>query len=66
MPILRIGQGKPFGELAVQKDQNKKIYKKLKPRAASVICRNKCKFAVMSKENYQSVLDIVARRKSEK
>ena len=42
MPILRYGNGKSFGELAVQKEQNVKLANKPKPRAATVICRTRC------------------------
>jgi len=51
-PILRLGQGKSFGELAVQKEQNERIAHLAKPRAASVVCRRRCKFAVMGKADY--------------
>lgn len=66
IPILMLGPGKSFGELAVQKEVNVKIAHKPKPRAASVICRTDCKFAVMQKSDYQSVLDNIDRRKVEK
>lgn len=35
-------------------------------RQASVVCRTKCKFAVMKKEDYQSVLNNIDRRKIDK
>ena len=66
LPVLKLGQGKSFGELAVQKEVNIKIAHKPKPRAASVLCRTDCKFAVMSKSDYQSVLDNLDRRKVDK
>jgi len=66
MPVLLLGQGKSFGELAVQKDVNIKIAKRAKFRAASVLCRTDCKFAVMNKSDYQSVLDNIDRRKVDK
>ena len=66
VPVLRLGPGKSFGELAVQKEINVKIAHKAKARAASVICRKDCRFAVMKKEDYQSVLDNIDRRKVDK
>ena len=52
VPILLLGGGKSFGELAVQKELNVKIAHLAKARQASVLCRTNCKFAVMSKSNY--------------
>ena len=65
MPILLLGPGKSFGELAIMKE-SKKLMLKSRSRQASVLCRTKCKFAVMSKNSYQSVLDNVDRRKVER
>ena len=48
-PVLKLGPGKSFGELAAQKEVNVKIAHKKKPRAATVLCLTDCKFAVMSK-----------------
>ena len=64
IPILHLGPGKSFGELAVQKEMN--INRMKKARAASVLCRTKCKFAVMQKADYQSVLDNIDRRQADK
>ena len=50
----------------MQKERSVKLANKPKPRAASVICRKKTLFAVMSKRDYQSVLDNIDRRKVEK
>ena len=52
MPVLLLGTGKSFGELAVQKELNTKIAHKAKARKATVVCRTDCKFAVMSKSDY--------------
>ena len=57
-PVQLLGPGKSFGELAVQKD----ALAKPKKRAASALCRTDCKFAVMSKADYQNVLEIIDRR----
>ena len=65
-PVLLLGSGKSFGELAVQKEQNVKIAHLAKARKATVLCRTDCKFAVMSKSDYQSVLDNIDRRKVDK
>lgn len=66
VPILKLGPGNSFGELAVQKELNTKLALRDKVRAASVLCRTDCKFAVMSKKEYQRVLDNIDRRKVEK
>ena len=65
-PILKLGPGKSFGELAVQKHVSAKKAHLAKARAATVVCRTDCKFAVMGKEDYQSVLDNIDRRKVDK
>ena len=55
MPVLLLGPGKSFGELAMQKEKSKKIERD-KTRLATVLCRTDCKFAVMKKADYQNVL----------
>lgn len=50
----------------MQKEVNIKIAHKPKPRAASVLCTTDCKFAIMSKSDYQLVLDNLDRRKVDK
>lgn len=65
-PILKLGPGNSFGELAVQKEVNVKIAHKAKARAASVTCLTPCKFLVMQKKDYQRVLDNIDRRKVDK
>ena len=64
VPVLMLGQGKSFGELAMQKDKTK-IAQDVK-RKATVLCRTDCKFAVMKKADYQSVLLNVEQRRIEK
>ena len=51
VPILLLGPGKSFGELAIQKD-NFKSTGRDKTRLATVLCRTDCKFAVMNKADY--------------
>ena len=65
VPVLWLGPGKSFGELAVQKDASAKLERRGKARQATVLCRTDCKFAVMSKSDYQSVLDNIDRRRVE-
>ena len=65
VPVLWLGPGKSFGELAVQKDASAKLNARAKVRQATVLCRTDCKFAVMSKADYQSVLDNIDRRRVE-
>ena len=65
VPVLWLGPGKSFGELAVQKDASAKLERRGKARQATVLCRTDCKFAVMSKADYQSVLDNIDRRRVE-
>ena len=52
-PVGRISSGRSFGELAVQKEVNVKIAHIAKKRAASILCRTDCVFAVMSKDDYR-------------
>ena len=61
IPSLLVGAGRSFGELALRKDDVR--VKKALARAASVLCRTNCKFAVMNKADYQSVLEIHDRRR---
>lgn len=65
VPVLLLGPGKSFGELGVQKDKNQKITRD-KTRIATVLCRTNCKFAVMSKADYQSVLGNLELRRIER
>ena len=51
IPVLLLGPGKSFGELAMQKEKTKKIERD-KTRLATVLCRTDCKFAVMKKADY--------------
>ena len=50
VPVVMLGPGKSFGELAMQKDKTK-IAQDVK-RKATVLCRTNCKFAVMKKDDY--------------
>ena len=65
LPVLRLGQGKGFGELAVQRDDRPAGGSKPKPRQATVLAVSDCTFAVMSKADYQKVLDNIDRRRTE-
>jgi hypothetical protein len=47
IPVLKLGAGTSFGELAVQKEVNVKIAHLPKARQATVLCRTDCKFAVI-------------------
>ena len=53
-PIQHFGQGKAFGELALKFDQ-KKPTRNLN-RQASVYCLTNCKFATLTKKDYQDFL----------
>lgn len=64
VPVLLLGPGKSFGELGVQKDKAKNPREKT--RVATVLCRTDCKFAVMNKADYQSVLNNLDQRRIEK
>ena len=52
--VARLHSGMSFGELALIKDQ---------PRAASIICDTDCHFAVLSKEDYMSIIGKIEARK---
>ena len=65
LPVIRLGQGKSFGELAAQKEQGKAQSRQTKPRQASVLAVTDCKFAVLAKADYQKVLDSAERRRTE-
>lgn len=54
LPVAQLGVGKYFGELALQ--HNKENPKKNVPRAATIRCTTQCRFATMSKADYQQIL----------
>ena len=48
IPFLHLGTGKTFGELAlIQQDNGKTL-----PRAATVVARTDCIFAVLKKKDF--------------
>ena len=54
IPVLHLGSGMDFGDLALKIDP---IFPtKIVPRAATVKCMTHCKFATMSKTDYQGIL----------
>jgi len=55
IPIVHLGEGKDFGELALKIDPSHP--NKIIPRAATVKCITDCKFATMSKKDYQGILN---------
>lgn len=55
IPVGHLGSGKDFGELALKTDHSNPT--KIIPRAATVKCVSSCKFATMSKKDYQGILD---------
>ena len=52
--IISLKQGMSFGELALNNNQ---------PRAATIVCKTHCHFAVMSKADYQKCLLGVTKRR---
>lgn len=64
IPISHIGTGKTFGELALQ--INKENPNRVVSRAATITCITNCKFATMSKTNYQTILDRIDQKNTEK
>lgn len=55
IPVVQLSTGKEFGELALQIDKDYPT--RIIPRAATVKCVTNCKFATMSKKDYQGTLD---------
>ena len=53
MEVVKLIAGKSFGELALIKN---------KPRAATIKCLEDCHFAVMSKQDYQKVLQRIEQK----
>lgn len=51
--VGRMGAGKSFGELALQKRR---------PRAARIICETNCEFACMSKSDYDKILNVILQK----
>ena len=64
IPVVKLGAGKSFGELALTKDVDDP--NRILPRAASVLCSTECTFAVMNKADYQNVLENIDRKRIEK
>ena len=64
IPVNIYGPGKAFGELALIKDNL--APNRVLPRAASIVCLTDCKFAVMTKADYQNVLSHIDRKKTDK
>jgi CRP-like cAMP-binding protein len=52
--IIALKQGMSFGELALNNNQ---------PRAATIVCKTDCHFAVMIKADYQKCLLAVTKRR---
>jgi hypothetical protein len=50
IPVLHLGSGKDFGDLALKVDPSNPT--RIVPRAATVKCMTNCKFATMSKKDY--------------
>jgi cGMP-dependent protein kinase 2 len=46
--VSTLSEGQTFGELALNSSQ---------PRAATMVCKQECSFAVMQKHNYKKVLE---------
>lgn len=61
-PAGLYGPGTDFGELALREDD----INSGKTRKASVVCREKCRFAVLTKDDYQEMLGAVDRRYADK
>jgi hypothetical protein len=57
--VVKMREGTGFGELALQKER-------MIPRAATIICDMNCDMAVMSKQNYQKVLQRIEQRNQNK
>lgn len=64
LPIMHIGTGKEFGELALKVDPA--FPNKIIQRAATVKCVTNCKFATMSKNDYQDLLHKIDEKNTEK
>jgi|LakMenE18May11ns_1017448.scaffolds.fasta_scaffold9488164_1 CRP-like cAMP-binding protein len=64
IPVLHLGSGKDFGELALKIDKTNPT--KIAARAATVVCLTDCKFATMRKQDYQSILDKIDQKNFEK
>jgi CRP-like cAMP-binding protein len=57
VPVSLLGQGKCFGELALEIDE--KNPGKIAKRQASILCTEPCEFAIISKEDYNASLKII-------
>lgn len=54
--VSQLNTGASFGELSLMDAQ-------LKPRAATIMCKEDCHFAVLDKAPYQSILGMAAKKK---
>ena len=63
VPVSLLGQGKCFGELALEIDE--KNPSNVRKRQASVWCMDNCQFAIISKEDYNASLKIIDQRRNE-
>jgi hypothetical protein len=63
-PILHLGQGKAFGELALQYDPANPT--KVMTRAASCLCLENCMFVKINKQDYRNSIQRLEQRKHEK
>jgi CRP-like cAMP-binding protein len=61
--VANDGEGKSFGHLALAYDPNYPT--KPNTRAATITCIQPCKFAVMGKTDYRTVLDRADQKRSE-
>lgn len=53
-PVVQLGAGKAFGEIALDIDPLHP--QKMITRQATILCMEDCKFAIMTKKDYQDVL----------
>lgn len=63
VPVTLLGQGKCFGELALEVDEKNPT--KVGKRQASIWCTDACQFAIISKEDYNNCLKIIDQRRKE-
>ena len=63
LPVVHLGQGKSFGELALAYDP-KHPYRVV-TRQASILCLENCKFATMNKNDYIEILQKIDQKRKE-